>query len=421
MQSDQAQLSQQGYDARVVWIWTGIAQRLGQRIGLHRDGTKLGLPPFDIEMRRRLWWQIMMLEGYTQKLAGTGSNGIILMGDVDMPLNVNDRDLSPAMKHAPHEHPGPTEMMFFLMRCHVADFLKRSANANTTFDGLWNKMTTIGVDIGTKDKLIDELEAMIQHKFLRYCDTSIPWHSMCSQLGKAIIYMMRFMAHSTGYYSTDIAQSTKDMLFDLALYVITSQNMAYTMKEMRGFIWHINLQFQWKAFVFVVSELRYRTQGDGVRQAWEQVEKAFENHPSFEKRLARRALPVAVGNLTLKAWEEYAAAQGILRMAEPGFVKNIRCRREQTKSPSRRADTTKQSSANAHGMQDGVGPRTFDGNTVDWSNTMETTFEIPEPRSVPLDVPENVDWATWDSLFVDFNTGAQDGVMDLSMLDLGVQ
>jgi hypothetical protein len=77
-----AQLSYQNFDARIIWIWSGIAQRIGQRIGLHRDPVKLGLLPFDVEMRRRLWWQIMMLEGFSQKLAGTGTGGIILMGDV---------------------------------------------------------------------------------------------------------------------------------------------------------------------------------------------------------------------------------------------------------------------------------------------------------------------------------------------------
>jgi hypothetical protein len=417
------QLSQQGYDARVVWIWTGIAQRIGQRIGLHRDGTKLCLPPFDVEMRRRLWWQIMMLEGYTQKLAGTGSNGIILMGDVNMPSNVNDSDLSPGMKHAPQEYQGPTEMMFFLIRCHVADFLKRSANTNTTFDGLWNKMTTLGVDMGTKDRLIDELESTIQHQFLQYCDTSIPWHAMCSQLGKGIIYMMRFMAHSTGYYNTDIAQSTKDMLFDLALYVVTSQNLAYTMKEMQGFIWHINLQFQWKAFVFIVSELRRRTQGTEVAQAWDQVGKTFENHPSFGKRLARRALPVAVSNLTLKAWEAYVAAQGIRHNAEPVFIQNIRSRKEQTKRPSQQADSaghSYQREENLNVMPNGDGMQNIEWNAAGLSNTSDTTFALPE--SVPLDVPENIEWATWDSLFVDFNTnGAQDEVPDLSMFDIGMQ
>lgn len=43
------------YDAQTYWILTGVAFRPGQRIGVHRDGTKLGLSPFDTEMRRRIF------------------------------------------------------------------------------------------------------------------------------------------------------------------------------------------------------------------------------------------------------------------------------------------------------------------------------------------------------------------------------
>jgi hypothetical protein len=361
----------------------------------------------------------MMLEGYTQKLAGTGSNSIILMGDVNMPLNVNDSDLFPGMKDTPKEHQGATEMMFYLIRCHVADFLKRSSSGNTTFDGLWSKLTTIAVSIDAKDKVIDELEEAIERRFLRYCDPSITWHLMCSQLGKTIICMMRFMSHSTGYYSTDIAQSRKDMLFDLALYVVTAQNMAYTVKEMQGFVWHINLQFQWKAFVFIVSELRYRTEGSEVLQAWQQVEKTYEYHPSFDKQVARRALPIAVSNLTLKAWDAYAAACGTSRAAEPVFIQTIRSRLGQTRRASRRTDTSKQSSVDVSVMPDMDGNQMFDWNVAGLSNTDDMASALPE--SVPLHIPDDIDWGTWDSLFVDLHTdGAQDGMPDLSMFDVGV-
>jgi hypothetical protein len=43
-------------DTRFVWSLTGLALRIAQSLGLHRDGTKFGLSPFDTEMRRRLWW-----------------------------------------------------------------------------------------------------------------------------------------------------------------------------------------------------------------------------------------------------------------------------------------------------------------------------------------------------------------------------
>jgi hypothetical protein len=43
------------YDPHTYWILTGVAVRIAQRMGLHRDGEKLGLPPFDVQMRRRLF------------------------------------------------------------------------------------------------------------------------------------------------------------------------------------------------------------------------------------------------------------------------------------------------------------------------------------------------------------------------------
>lgn len=49
-------------DARVIWTLTGLVVRIAQTLGVHRDGLHFSLPPFEIEMRRRLWWQICILD-----------------------------------------------------------------------------------------------------------------------------------------------------------------------------------------------------------------------------------------------------------------------------------------------------------------------------------------------------------------------
>jgi hypothetical protein len=49
-------------DARKVWTLTGLAVRIAQTLGVHRDGSHFGLKPFEIEMRRRLWWQVCILD-----------------------------------------------------------------------------------------------------------------------------------------------------------------------------------------------------------------------------------------------------------------------------------------------------------------------------------------------------------------------
>jgi hypothetical protein len=49
-------------DARTIWTMTGLVVRIAQALGVHRDGSHFGLMPFEIEMRRRLWWQVCILD-----------------------------------------------------------------------------------------------------------------------------------------------------------------------------------------------------------------------------------------------------------------------------------------------------------------------------------------------------------------------
>lgn len=49
-------------DPTYSWNMTGLAVRLAQALGMHRDGRLLNLSPFDAEMRRRLWWGICILD-----------------------------------------------------------------------------------------------------------------------------------------------------------------------------------------------------------------------------------------------------------------------------------------------------------------------------------------------------------------------
>jgi len=49
-------------DARKIWTLTGLVVRIAQTLGIHRDGSHFDLAPFAIEMRRRLWWQVCILD-----------------------------------------------------------------------------------------------------------------------------------------------------------------------------------------------------------------------------------------------------------------------------------------------------------------------------------------------------------------------
>lgn len=49
-------------ESRTTWSLTALIFHIAETMGVHRDGTFLGLKPFKTEMRRRLWWHICILD-----------------------------------------------------------------------------------------------------------------------------------------------------------------------------------------------------------------------------------------------------------------------------------------------------------------------------------------------------------------------
>ncbi|KAL5404768.1 hypothetical protein PMIN06_007460 [Paraphaeosphaeria minitans] len=404
------------FDARVIWILTGVAARIGQRIGLHRDPATLGLPPFECEMRRRLWYQIMIQDGFAEKLAGTG--GTMFFGEVKRPSNLNDSDLFPAMQELPPEHEGATEMMFFLIRCHLGEFLRHSKNPQSSFDGVWNTLSGDRASLQAKDKAIDELAALYQRKFLDHCDASIPLHFMCTYLSKGVVAMLRFIAHCPDGTDAELPQSEKDLLFQWAVSVVRWQNMAYTTKEMQGCLWHINSHFQWKAFVYFVSALKYRTTGEEVDRAWKEVQTVFDFHPNFSTQASRQALPIAVATLTLTSWGAYIAARGVPKGGEPPFIQILRARKAKADSKPAKSNQATEAPLQAPltdldlttqppfiPQQDfpAVGGYAEPMENFQWDASLATMFDNPQLGD--LDVPMlegQPNWSNWDNLMLNF-------------------
>lgn len=50
------------HEPKISWKLSGLAIRLAQNFGLHREDSFIGLTTFETEMRRRLWWQLAILD-----------------------------------------------------------------------------------------------------------------------------------------------------------------------------------------------------------------------------------------------------------------------------------------------------------------------------------------------------------------------
>ena len=323
-----------GYDPQSLWILTGAAVRLAQRLGIHRDGLEHKFSPFDAEIRRRTWWQIVFLDSQSSKLAGAGYPGWLAKFDTKLPLNISDSDLSPGMKEVPVEKEGPTEMMFCCIRYEVADALRKTGDFGDTKQEERHPKTSADL-IAEKDEAIDALEVRLKQKFIRYCDPSIPLHLIAIYMSKSVVCLMRLMAHHPRQYpdkGATMPQREKDMIFSESLNALEIAAMGHLNEVVRGFLWHIHLHFSLDAFIYVLSELRHRTTGDQVDFAWQQVETAFEQRPEMLQE-TKNSLYYAIGNLTLKAWGKREEA-GRHQLTQPQFISVLRSQRNISSPPT---------------------------------------------------------------------------------------
>jgi hypothetical protein len=76
---------------KFAWSLTGLLIRLAMSIGLHRDGSYFpNISPFEVEMRRRLWWQICYIDARFGEDQAPEASITERMFDTLLQTNIND-------------------------------------------------------------------------------------------------------------------------------------------------------------------------------------------------------------------------------------------------------------------------------------------------------------------------------------------
>lgn len=82
-----------------LWALMELVIRNGEKLGIHRDGTFLGLSPLGTGDRRRLWWQLQYFDLILAIRLGTTPLTLMADRDVRLPLNVEDDDWTPEIEN----------------------------------------------------------------------------------------------------------------------------------------------------------------------------------------------------------------------------------------------------------------------------------------------------------------------------------
>ncbi|KAH9893885.1 fungal-specific transcription factor domain-containing protein [Xylariomycetidae sp. FL2044] len=314
------------YDAQATWLLSGTAVRMGQLLGLHQSPAFGDMSAFDVQMRRRLWWQILLIDGRSAQLAGSqNTNQFSDAFNFPLPANLNDSDISSDMSKETPVSPrdGPTEMIFCLLRYELGMFLNSNAR----------KLSDPSVPLPEKDQLIDDYESYMESTYLRYCDTALPLHLLSSGGARSAICKMRLMAHHPCQYpdrGVSMPQLERDMLFATSQKMVEYDVLGKSTRTLDGFSWHMDIFFQVDAFVFMLIELRNQQPGPGVDRAWTLVSDIFKYHPELVEDESNK-LNVEFCNLTLRAWEARQSSltnHGLEPAMAPPIVARLQSRRQ---------------------------------------------------------------------------------------------
>lgn len=417
------------YEPRVVWSLTGVAVRIAQGMGLERDGVSLGLPPFEIEMRRRIWWLLKTHDFRTAELCGLAKFRDLDTGpeSTKWPTNVNDDQIYPGMPSLVAESNTLTDNIFVALRYELTNFaagriarFRRQGKNPSQFH-----LNASGSDEVEIDKAFREVEETLETKYIRYCDPSQPLHLFSMLIARFSMNVVRFLRHHPRRWASieQTPHSERQWVWEVSIKLLEQHNMVLSNPQLKRFAWHGAYYQQWHAFIHVLDTLRANPLMADAEKAWQLIGNTYENTPYliFD---TKKPIHVAAGNLCLKAYNDREAALqngNIYPPPTPEFILQLRQQREVAKAKRQARDAKSSQSedpvshgpANAHNM----GPRP-DAGVVYLSDTLESTNLQQGTTSQPPNLTQTGGATEGDPFwfingFDDSQIGNLDDVMDM--------
>ncbi|KAG9242972.1 hypothetical protein BJ878DRAFT_512830 [Calycina marina] len=294
------------FDSSHLCIYTGMAVRMGHRLGLHREHILNKGSIFEAEMGRRLWWYIITMDLHIGSCAEVVTFSP-QSWDTRIPANVNDGSLVPDMREMPAEYSGITEMCMMLIKCEATNLMLE----HPVLNGTPRYFTNPDVPITDKQAIIDDFRSTMHKKFLQYLDPCIPFHEICRSAAAGILARLELMSLHPRQYkdrATRLTPEQQRRLFNLCLSLTTDDNKYHSNKDLVKFDWSFK-RFQIDAFVYMIHHLQSECTGLIADTAWPQIFSLLDNHKCFIS--SKTTLYTAARKLLLKSWQarENAYAQ----------------------------------------------------------------------------------------------------------------
>lgn len=246
---------------------TGLAVGRAIKLGLHRDGEVLGVPPFETEIRRRLWWQICTLDIRTAQDHKSDPCILEHSFNTKLPANNSDVGLDPHMSRYPTGMHERTEMLSSLVQFEMNYFLRQVAFSEKFIQE--NAYTIL--PYSRICKAIDLFQERIQKQYISHCDPNIPLDFMTINLSRLGIEKMRLIA---GKSSNDQRSDTEQL--DICIRISQTAHRIRAYEKGQKWLWLLEPQLELDALIFLLTFLCGETGGDHGELAWTAANDLYE-------------------------------------------------------------------------------------------------------------------------------------------------
>ncbi|EFY88443.1 hypothetical protein MAC_05495 [Metarhizium acridum CQMa 102] len=279
-------------ESRFCWALTGLVIRIAQGMGLHRDGTHLKLSPFETEIRRRIWWAILVLDLRSAEELGTDMTISERSYDTLKPSNINDSDISPDSTEFPVPREGRSDCAVSIVRCEICGLSRRLVAAASAMSSLCP-----GVDqssIAERERMLIEVYQRVEHKFLQHVlDETDPLYWVAAMIARVIVAKMCLVIYHPMLFpgsEYELTDEIRQRIYVAAIEVIEYNHKLNTDPRCKQYRWLFKTYTNWHAIAYTLIETCRRPWTALVERGWD----AITGYDIDPLELAKRADHAAV-------------------------------------------------------------------------------------------------------------------------------
>ncbi|KAK3709672.1 hypothetical protein LTR37_010699 [Vermiconidia calcicola] len=306
----------------------GVAIRIAQRMGIHNEATYSKCTALEAEMRRRLWWSLVIIDNRICEMSHHMTTLLDPTWDCRIPLNVNDSDFREEMTAPPAIHERPTEALFAVVRAELAEFVRHSDfHLDFSTPCLKPIAQRRRTDLGSKGEGLAALERHMEEKYLQFCNAENPLHYLTIWWTRGYIAKFHILEHYAQFSIPNAPQTDKhfDATLSHALRMLECDTKLTTSPLGRGYSWLIQFHFPFLGFLYIVQDMKKRPDSQRAETCWRVMGENYETRFMHVEQW-HSPLYKLFSNVILQAWAAHELAFGGATVDLPRMVEDIRYR-----------------------------------------------------------------------------------------------